>query len=327
MSDPYLYPGTNTLINRMGITNPEKLQDLEAAIYRLKIAAPLPSGHFNYDHLKKIHEHLFGELYSWAGCERTVDISKSESHFARHEFIRSSIDKVFKKLNVEQNLQGLGRSSFCERLSFYFNEINASHPFREGNGRSLRAFCDVLAQRAGFHLEWSKVSREAFIEANVAGFNGHEKPMAAVFLQISSPLNRSQFLDLAKEIINPDIAECLKSYLEKQIQFMGLTNTMRLTNTDESIDVKMRGEASQLDKEVKAIATRLNSNEEIKSISNQPQIMLALTANSFNDIAQRIQNKKETTQDLLTVLWHATTTASEVTRAAEINTKSIEKSR
>ncbi|MBA2651881.1 MAG: Fic family protein [Tatlockia sp.] len=187
MSDPYLYPGTNTLINRMDIKDPAKLQDLEAAIYRLKIGGLLPSGHFNYDHLKKIHHYLFGELYPWAGEERTVDISKSGSHFARYEFINREINKIFKQLNQEDNLLGLDKSSFCERLSYYFNEINASHPFREGNGRSLRAFCDLLAEKAGFDLDWSKVTRDTFIEANLAGFNGNEKPMEAIFRHISSP--------------------------------------------------------------------------------------------------------------------------------------------
>ncbi len=219
----------------------------------------------------------------------------------------------------------MNRKSFCERLSYYFNEINASHPFREGNGRSSRAFCDLLAERAGFHLDWSKVEREAFIKANVAGFNGNEKPMEAIFQQISSPLSRSQFLNLAKETISPDIAEQLKSYLDRQLQLMHLNNTRRLKITDES--VHLASDAKQLENEVKAIATRLFTNNVIKSIINQPHIILAIKDSSFNDIYQRLQNKKDTTQDLLSVLWHAKSTAQDASREAVVNKKTIERSR
>src|SRR5690606_9124623 len=124
MLDPYLYPGTETLINKFEIKDAEKLQDLEATLFRLQISEPLPLGDLDYNHLKSIHRHFFGEIYEWAGEERTVDIIKGESHFARKEFITPELNKLFLKLKSDHYLQGLDHSNFCKKLSFYFNEIN-----------------------------------------------------------------------------------------------------------------------------------------------------------------------------------------------------------
>lgn len=167
MLDPYLYPGTETLINKFEVKDAEKLQDLEAAFFPLQISEPLPLGDFNYDHLKTIHRHLFGELYEWAGEERSVDIIKGHSHFARKEFITPELNKLFLKLKSDNYLKDLGHTEFCKKLSFYFNEINAAHPFREGNGRTLRVFCDVLSEKSGYHLDWTRVETEEYIHANI----------------------------------------------------------------------------------------------------------------------------------------------------------------
>lgn len=193
MEDPYLIPGTRTLINKFGIRDAEKLQDLESAIYiRLNVASLLPKGDLDYNHLKSIHQHLFGKLYDWAGQERTVDIIKGHSHFARKEFIAKESNKLFLKLRTDRYLQNLNHTDFCRKLSFYFNEINAAHPFREGNGRTLRAFFDVLSERAGYRLAWENLSLKEYVAANINGFNGDYAPLAKLFEQIAIPLVRSQ---------------------------------------------------------------------------------------------------------------------------------------
>jgi cell filamentation protein, protein adenylyltransferase len=62
---------------------------------------------------------------------------------------------VFGQLAAEKHLRGLIRESFVDRVTHYFAEINAIHPFREGNGRTQRAFFAQLSQEAGWHLRWA----------------------------------------------------------------------------------------------------------------------------------------------------------------------------
>lgn len=193
MEDPYLITGTHTLNNKFGISDPAKLQDLESAIYiRRNVTSLLEKGDLDYTHLKNIHRHLFGKLYDWAGQERTVDIIKGHSHFARKEFIAKESNKLFSKLKADRYLQNLKHTDFCRKLSFYFNEINAAHLFREGNGRTLRAFFDVLSKRAGYCLTWEKLNPQEYTEANISGFNGDYAPLAKLFEKIAIPLVRSQ---------------------------------------------------------------------------------------------------------------------------------------
>lgn len=195
MVDPYLYPGTNTLINKFQIQDAKKLQDLEAAFYRLRVAE-LPLGNFDYDHLKLIHQHLFGDIYDWAGKERTINIIKGYSHFARKEFISLGLNNIFSKLHSDNFLKDLNHSDFCQELAYYFNEINAAHPFREGNGRSLRSFCTILSESAGFSLDWTKIPAAEYIQANIQGFNGDYKGMELVFSKAAASLNRDHTLKL-----------------------------------------------------------------------------------------------------------------------------------
>ena len=225
MEDPYLIPGTQTLINKFGIRNAEKLQDLESAIYiRLNVTSLLPKGDLDYNHLKSIHQHLFGKLYDWAGQERTVDIIKGHSHFARKEFIAKESNKLFLKLKTDRYLQNLKHTDFCRKLSFYFNEINAAHPFREGNGRTLRAFFDVLSERAGYRLAWENLNLKEYVAANISGFNGDYAPLTKLFEQIAISLVRSQEAGLPLKPVFSDSVKYSSTVLAKHPTTLSLAS-------------------------------------------------------------------------------------------------------
>lgn len=102
------------------------------------------------------------------------------------------MDTIFNKLQKDNYLCGLERGEFCDKLSYYFNEINAAHPFREGNGRTQRAFCDLLTHQAQYSLNWKKVTREEYLQASIAGFNGHYEAMTEIFKSITQ--KRHEFL-------------------------------------------------------------------------------------------------------------------------------------
>lgn len=185
--DPYLYPSTDVLINKFDIKDEKKLQEVEAFIFSLKSAEPLPKGDFDYQHLKDLHKHFFGEIYTWAGEERTIDLVKGDSYFAHFKYISNWLDKLFKMLKQE-DLSNLPVNELSQRLSYYFNEINAAHPFREGNGRVQRSFCELITNTVGYTLDWSLIKREAYLEASIQGMRGNYMPMASLFSQIINPL-------------------------------------------------------------------------------------------------------------------------------------------
>ena len=66
---------------------------------------------------------------------------------------------------------------FTERLTYYLGEVNAVHPFREGNGRTQRAFFEQLADDAGFTLAWQHLDADRNIAASAAIMRGDTAPM------------------------------------------------------------------------------------------------------------------------------------------------------
>lgn len=171
-NDPYVYAGTNVLRNKFDLRDFDELWDTERAITGVA-AAELEEhsikGSFDLEHLKAIHKALFGDIYDWAGTVREKGfISKGNSLFCGAEFIIPYSDDLFAKLKAENYLQGLGREEFIQRVAFYISEINALHPFREGNGRTQRIFINQLAKQAGWNLNFKTVDPERLCDAYIA---------------------------------------------------------------------------------------------------------------------------------------------------------------
>ena len=169
----YCYPKSYVLRNKLNITNQEELNDAERAITSVKISQALVSrieGSFDFEHLKKIHKFLFCDIYDWAGCVRTVNISKGNA-FCRAEYIEKQMDDLFDKLKKENHLKLCkSKEDAGKRLAYYLGEINVIHPFREGNGRAQRLFIEHLAYNAGYILDFMKISSEDMLRASVEAY-------------------------------------------------------------------------------------------------------------------------------------------------------------
>jgi cell filamentation protein len=179
------YPGTSVLINLEDIRDPEELlgreTELQLAAYEEMFVSfdetLTPDLPFFY----YLHHMTFSRLYVWAGRPRTVGISKGGTPFCPPQNIDSMMDALFSALESEQWLAGLGLESFVERAAYYVCEINAVHPFREGNGRVIRFYLDVLSARArGDIFDWTLAGEEEYLRACVAGFSQDYGPMLAV---------------------------------------------------------------------------------------------------------------------------------------------------
>lgn len=173
--DKYIDSISGVLKNRLGITHQNKLEEVEASLtawrsYQLSIK-PL-AGNFDFAHLKSLHRYLFGDIYEWAGQTRTIDISRGSTRFANANHIEKSAQAIFNKLKSDNFLVDLAENEFSERIAYYFGEINALHPFREGNGRTQRELINHIAYRNGFYIEWQYMTQAEMIKASIESFNG-----------------------------------------------------------------------------------------------------------------------------------------------------------
>jgi cell filamentation protein len=99
-ADPYCYPGTAVLVNRLGLRDQTELDAFEAEITSQRATEPLPAGRLSYRHYRAIHRHLFQDVYPWAGKVRTLRMSKDGSTFCHPEHINREMRRLFADLEI-----------------------------------------------------------------------------------------------------------------------------------------------------------------------------------------------------------------------------------
>ena len=147
--------------NKLGITDSAQLAREEEKISKAKAKELFESGILDSLHpgtyvtLARIHEFLFDEIYDFAGKMRTVNIAKGNFRFAPLMYLRVSLE----------NIDKMPQSSYDEIIEKYV-EMNIAHPFREGNGRSMRIWLDLILKKE-LHpvIDWSKVDKEDYLLA------------------------------------------------------------------------------------------------------------------------------------------------------------------
>jgi cell filamentation protein len=177
--DPYADPATGVLRNKLGLATTAELAAAEreithAALILLRESPVRPS--YDLPHLCEIHRRIFGDIYDWAGQVRTVAIAKG-SLFCLPQYIEPAAAEIFGQLGKDDFLRRLARKEFLDRLTYYLGEVNAVHPFREGNGRAQRAFFEQLASEAGYTLDWQRLDANRNIATSVAIMHGDADPM------------------------------------------------------------------------------------------------------------------------------------------------------
>ena len=185
-TDDAVDPVTGVLCNKAGLREQAALDvfELESAGYRILEWDELPGANsFDLSHLCALHRHVFQDVYDWAGQIRNVDITRGNSRFANVNQIDSYATKLFAGLKSEDFLGGLPAGRLAGRLAHYLSEINALHPFRDGNGRVQRVFISQLASAAGFSWDYSAATREEMYTAMEAAFFGNEELLARLIAQ------------------------------------------------------------------------------------------------------------------------------------------------
>ena len=149
------------LENKLGIKSSAELAREEERISKKKavelfendMLENLEAGKFQT--LCEIHKYLFDDIYDFAGKIRTVNISKGNFRFAPLMYLETAI----------KNVDKMPQNTFDEIVEKYV-EMNIVHPFREGNGRSMRIWLDMmLKKQIGQVVDWSKIEKEDYLMA------------------------------------------------------------------------------------------------------------------------------------------------------------------
>lgn len=178
-ADPYCYPGTTVLENIPGLRDAQALERYELLLTDQRAREPLPAGRLSVRHYQSIHWHLFRDVYAWAGQFPTIRIAKDQSMFCYPENIAKEMKRVFADLRGARFLRGSSAEDFAVGAAHVLSEINAIHPFREGNGRTQFAFIALLGARAGHPLDFAQLERERYLSAMKKSFQGDEQSLVA----------------------------------------------------------------------------------------------------------------------------------------------------
>jgi cell filamentation protein len=163
-TDPYLYEGTEILKNKFNIKDSEVLNEMEAEYASLRLAqiAETPLiGVYDAEHIRKMHEFIFQDIFDWAGTYRTIDIIKHEPvlgglsiEYAEYDKIDTALDNEIQNMKAIQWLEySIDEQAYL--FSLHLSRIWRVHPFREGNTRTITHFCCQYADSIGMNIDRS----------------------------------------------------------------------------------------------------------------------------------------------------------------------------
>ena len=169
------YPGTAVLINKFDIHDEAKLNEVETVLVSARSAEWMEhpkADSFDFTHYKAVHHFLFSDLYDWAGQIRTVDISKKGTRFCSAENIECQAELIFHRLKERNYFKNLPHGKFVDEIVDFYCVTNDLHPFREGNGRTQRAFLTQLIRNAGYDINWAEVDGDLLMIATIQSAQG-----------------------------------------------------------------------------------------------------------------------------------------------------------
>lgn len=182
----YCYEDSDVLINKLNIRDEKifyKAERLYSSIRQSELNASPLKGDLDFNHLKSIHHYLFQDLFYWAGKVRTVAIAKANM-FCLPQYIEGYATDIFRKLKKDNYYKNYSKDAFVEAITNLLGDINALHPFREGNGRTQREFIRYIGLLNGYGFDWSLVSSEENIIASYESVNGDNTKLKAIITKI-----------------------------------------------------------------------------------------------------------------------------------------------
>ena len=262
----YLMPGTTVLRTVAELTDPAAV-----AIFERIVSADAEAKlHQDTDrvrsldlaHLDDIHARLFGEVYPFAGQHRYVDTQKpgqTGEPFLHHRWISTHTDAVIAQLRDEGNLADLtDPGQWADRAAYYQAALLHSHPYREGNGRTIRVWLEDLAAEAGHKLDWTRSGHDRNNTVAIAAGYGDYEPARAL---LSVVAGGTTGIDRPVGVLND---------LDKYLHAQAWSRTGLVHGTDQDKQV-VTGQLRQLDALVVDVASYLRTHHRERAASvDQP---------------------------------------------------------
>lgn len=218
----YLYGDTNVLVNKKNIHDKNILIQAEkdyVALRMLELIQNPIKGEFDFKHLSAIHHHLFQDMYEWAGEIRSCNMFKNGvdkdgktingMYFCLVEQIEGYLTSIFDQLRRENYFLDYDLDTKIVKLAALYNDLNAVHPFREGNGRAQREFVEALAKINGIDLDITKIKPNVLIQAAIEGFYRSNDMLEELFRQNMTVITPQEQIEYIKKICTPELAEKL----------------------------------------------------------------------------------------------------------------------
>lgn len=155
--------------NILGIETMDELEKAEQFVFLVR-SLEIAQGKyvidaFNMEGLQTLHHYLFGDLYEFAGKIRTVQLTKGATRFCQAQFILSEGARIFSEMAEEKVWATIEEAA--TRLAYFKAELNMLHPFREGNGRSIRIFLHQWAKSKGYYWAYEHLQQDAYLKAMI----------------------------------------------------------------------------------------------------------------------------------------------------------------
>lgn len=180
-------PGSDSQVlrNLVGIANADVMDELELVLlqklYQAVLQNDFPGRRLEVADLKQWHHQWLGNVFSWAGEERSVNMAKGGFHFAAAaqipRLLQEFEEECLGRFTPAHELQD---GDVVYALAVTHVELILIHPFREGNGRLARLLADVMATQAGYKLMdysgWDR-HQERYFAAIQQGLSGDYEPM------------------------------------------------------------------------------------------------------------------------------------------------------
>ncbi|MBK3498179.1 Fic family protein [Campylobacter fetus subsp. venerealis] len=167
----------------------------------------------DYSYYKKIHRHLFQDVYDFAGKDRfemgltnqtfakKSPLDGKYTYFTKAEEIGNKADEIFSKLESDNFFTDCNTlRKFSKKLATFFNEVNILHPFREGNGRATRILLNKIAKNAGYELDLNMVDKLDWHIASVNAEIGELKDMIDVIEENNLFFKEKEFKKLYSKL-------------------------------------------------------------------------------------------------------------------------------
>jgi len=186
-------PGSDETVlrNKLGISSTQEMDDVELRLleqlYEKVLSEITADQAITTADIREWHRSWLGNIYGWAGRERSVNVAKADFHFAAASRIPRLLEELDSKyLSKLTPCEGFSENQLVDAIATVHVELILIHPFREGNGRLARLLAGVMALQAGWpELDFSSwdADKDKYFLSIQAGMGGDYKPMKTLVRQ------------------------------------------------------------------------------------------------------------------------------------------------